>query len=366
MACVYTEPLGSATSFQLEAQKRTVEISKKEDDTTLMDGVDSAMEYYRTRFGHQSDTNDCFSHQALPWCVSDDNKGVQECLQSEDALCCRLEEDLVTGGLPKAQKTHAETFTYVDGEEITLCRQCNLPLGELIFAASPSNHSDLRHGECMGEVIAHKSRKKEEIRRRKDREEKDALRKKHRIGWKIEHIPRTDVAASKLAMQEVPLGMVCLVFHEDAQTIQVAATAEPAAAINLEYLSLALQVRRREGHEPMFSLDPVDHEDTALQEKVFEPEWLAGTVAGEVLFQADYHLKELSMGEYVQPVLGMKSCQEYAGSNREFDTWKAREWFIVRKAEIHMTEGSILIPFLKMVLRPGNRYWSGRSWRIRH
>ena len=46
--------------------------------------------------------------------------------------------------------------------------------------------------------------------------------------------------------------------------------------------------------------------------KVFVPEWLAGTSVGDVLFQSDYHLKELSMGEYDQPVVGMKSCFDFS------------------------------------------------------
>merc|ERR1712110_936829 len=38
-------------------------------------------------------------------------------------------------------------------------------------------------------------------------------------------------------------------------------TTEPSASVNLEYLSTSLQVRRTEGHEPTFSLDPVDADD---------------------------------------------------------------------------------------------------------
>merc|ERR1719352_1384138 len=131
--------------------------------------------------------------------------------------------------------------------------------------------------------------------------------------------------------------MICVVLDEETRSIRVAATVEPAAALNLEYLSTALQVRRREGHEPVFSLDPVDANDkNSMQEKVFVPDWLAGTSVGEVLFQADYHLKELSMGEHEQPVAGMKSCFDYAKG--EAKGWTAREWFTVRKAEILVSE----------------------------
>merc|ERR1719174_463471 len=135
--------------------------------------------------------------------------------------------------------------------------------------------------------------------------------------------------------------MTCLVLNEDSRSVHLAATVEPSAALNLEYLSLALQVRRKEGREPLFSLDPVvtsspsdDCDKDSSQIKRFEPDWLAGTSAGDVLFQADYHLKELSMGECDQPVVGMKSCFEYSEEDEMVkESWSAREWFMVRKAE---------------------------------
>lgn len=34
-------------------------------------------------------------------------------------------------------------------------------------------------------------------------------------------------------------------------------------------------------------------------EKRFSPSWLAGTSVGELMFQADYYLKELAMGEHL-------------------------------------------------------------------
>jgi len=54
------------------------------------------------------------------------------------------------------------------------------------------------------------------------------------------------------------------------------------------------------------------------------------------------------MGEHDQPVLGMKSCSDYSEADGIFGSWNAREWFIVRKAEIHLTEGNVLIPHVKM------------------
>merc|ERR1719502_1842928 len=123
-------------------------------------------------------------------------------------------------------------------------------------------------------------------------------------------------------MREVPQGMICLVLEESTRSVHIASTTEPAAAINLEYLSLALRVRRSEGHEPVFSLDPGSAaNDHTMQEKVIVPEWLAGTSVGEVLFQADYHLKALSMGEYEQPIVGMKSCFDLSEMEDELGEW---------------------------------------------
>jgi len=86
-----------------------------------------------------------------------------------------------------------------------------------------------------------------------------------------------------------------------------------------------------------------------MQKKRFEPSWLAGTSMGEVMFQADYHLKELSMGEHEQPVVGMRSCfdffSEEGGQGKD---WSAREWFVVRKADIFLSEDNALLPYIKM------------------
>merc|ERR1719471_1158346 len=104
----------------------------------------------------------------------------------------------------------------------------------------------------------------------------------------------------------------------------------------------------------MFSLDPVDADGESfdpkesMQLKRFEPAWLAGTSVGEVLFQSDYHLKELSMGEHEQPVVGMKSCHDFSALEGAESEWSAREWFVVRKAEVQMSDDNVLTPFVKM------------------
>ena len=66
--------------------------------------------------------------------------------------------------------------------------------------------------------------------------------------------------------------------------------------------------------------------EEVMQEKRFEPEWLADISVGEVRVQAGYYLKQLSMGEYEKPIIGMVSCFDYfsKGGARE-GNWSARE-----------------------------------------
>eukprot|EP00416_Gambierdiscus_australes_P015979 CAMPEP_0171060456 /NCGR_PEP_ID=MMETSP0766_2-20121228/3852_1 /TAXON_ID=439317 /ORGANISM="Gambierdiscus australes, Strain CAWD 149" /LENGTH=651 /DNA_ID=CAMNT_0011516045 /DNA_START=79 /DNA_END=2034 /DNA_ORIENTATION=- len=85
-----------------------------------------------------------------------------------------------------------------------------------------------------------------------------------------------------------------------------------------------------------------------MQAKRFIPDWLAGTSAGEVMFQADLYLKELSMGEHEQPVLGMLSCHDLADGNVASRDWQGREWFVVRRAEVSLTDDAVLVPEVKM------------------
>merc|ERR1719387_1151116 len=99
----------------------------------------------------------------------------------------------------------------------------------------------------------------------------------------MDRIPQNAGPARKLACRPVPQRMCCLVLQDGLRSVRLAATVDPAGSVNLEYLSLALQVRRGEGREPFFSLDPVgscEDPETAMQAKRIEPRWLAGTSVG--------------------------------------------------------------------------------------
>jgi len=234
-------------------------------------------------------------------------------------------------------------------DEVLVCPQCLLPLGELGYCEGELEAAV--HGECQAQLLLRQANKEEKARKRKDAELKRSRRAEYDIGWKVERVPWCTGLARKLGSERGEERLYGLVLDEESNTVTVAPTADPAAATNLAYLALALQVRALEGREPLFSLDPKGKTDRASaqwQLKRFEPEWLAGTSLGEVLFQADYHLKELSMGECPQPVVGMKSCLDLFEDEACATGWNAREWFVVREAEIGLSEEGALVPSVSM------------------
>jgi len=56
------------------------------------------------------------------------------------------------------------------------------------------------------------------------------------------------------------------------------------------------------------------------------------------------------MGECAQPVIGMKSCLENCEAEERGATWSAREWFVLRQAELHLSQDRALIPHLEMAV----------------
>jgi hypothetical protein len=226
-----------------------------------------------------------------------------------------------------------DIFQDSDEEVLGLCRKCALPLGEIVYHDHVS--SETLHGECVALKMLDDVQENNEARQQENEIKKQALREQYDIGWKIERIPRNCGPAGTLGCDlSSPHSLCGLVFEEGIGSIRVAETMRPAASVNLEYLSLALRVRRQEGREAMFSLDPLDlsvDPHRSMQMKRFEPEWLMGTSVGEVMFQADYYLKELSMGEYEQPVVGMKSAFDFSEAKGRTE-WSAREWFVIKKA----------------------------------
>merc|ERR1719221_1957117 len=53
------------------------------------------------------------------------------------------------------------------------------------------------------------------------------------------------------------------------------------------------------------------------------------------------------MGEHAQPVRGMKSCAD-SDEEKNSKDWNAREWFVVKNAEVQLSDSNALIPQVKM------------------
>jgi len=261
------------------------------------------------------------------------------------------------GSLRRLQQASPEGFDDAedsDEEVVTLCRHCRLPLGGYVYVGKDGQGE--RHGECMARFMLQRMQEEEASRQGGEQARKAEVRKKHSIGWRAEQVPHNSEHMRRLGYSGSPQNMCCLVLHdqEDGETtVTVSDTLEPARCVNLEYLSIALRCRLREGAEPAFSLDPTSTSDDpgqTMQQKRFEPAWLAGTSVGDVLFQSDYLLKELSMGEYDQPVVGMKSCFDFSEEEGHKTEWRAREWFVVKNAGLSMSEDNVLIPHVEMAI----------------
>mmetsp|Transcript_49391 Transcript_49391/g.118833 ORF Transcript_49391/g.118833 Transcript_49391/m.118833 type:complete len:1127 (-) Transcript_49391:67-3447(-) len=281
-------------------------------------------------------------------------------VQPEDLECLMPVYKGLTASIRKrvtlspVQASGFEALEDSDGEGVLLCSQCRLPVGTTLYSDQDGNPM---HAECMAQRVQRDLRGKEEQLQKKEASEKKACRDTYCIGWSAKQIPLNVGPAQKLSLASAPRGMCCLMLEEGVEgpNVRVLPTMDPACSVNLEYLSLALKVRYTEGREPTFSLDPVV-ETGALPElskkmqlKNFEPQWLKGTSVGEVLFQSDYHLKELSMGEQQQPVVGMRSCFDLSAGEAGGE-WRAREWYVVRSAEMQLSEDNVLIPHVEMAI----------------
>lgn len=251
------------------------------------------------------------------------------------------------------QRRGNDTTQDSDGEELFLCPMCRLPLGDWAYT-SEGEEGVYLHAECKAEALANAALKERRACKEKQAALKQARHVEYNIGWKAEQIPSNMAVAGNLSRCPLATGMIGLVLSEDYQSLGIASTADPAACVNLEYMLVALRVRLREGREPFFSLDPkegpsvANRENALWQLKRFSPAWLASTSVGEVMFQADYYLKALSMGEYPQPIIGLKSCFDYLEEQVQTEEWNARQWFVVKKAAILLSPDNFLVPGVTM------------------
>eukprot|EP00440_Ansanella_granifera_P034895 gb/GFBE01037854.1/.p1 GENE.gb/GFBE01037854.1/~~gb/GFBE01037854.1/.p1 ORF type:complete len:1031 (+),score=267.56 gb/GFBE01037854.1/:1-3093(+) len=327
---------GSGSETESDRRKQV-----EKGDACSKDEMD-AFDRYMGKFGEMQDgAQPGYNRKAFPWYVNKPaaEKSPQEALQA------------VLSFKPNARKARRAKLTEVDsdGESVPICSRCYLPVGEFAYKGRDGADTCV-HSECMAQVLVQDAQKTEDLRLRDESAKKLKNRREYDIGWRMSSVPKSAHLAERMGCCPAPKGLCCLVLDEASRTVRVAATLEPAAAVNLEYLLLALKVRKTASREPMFSLDPVDPKNQDKpQKKVYEPSWLAGTSVGDVMFQADYFLKEISMGEYTMPVAGMLSVFDLSETpeykNKE---WSGREWFVVKKAEVRLAADKTLVPHVKM------------------
>ncbi|CAE6924796.1 unnamed protein product [Symbiodinium sp. CCMP2592] len=302
-----------------------------------------AFRQYTEKFGECRDgSNPGYSRKSFPWFTGKAPQG--EKLSSE-SLQAALSYRPIKKRLAKANLTEVDS----DREEIPLCTRCSMPVGEFAYQGREGKDTCV-HTECMAQVLMKEAQREDEHRTTRENNKKLKNRREYNIGWRMDSVPSNARLAERMGCRPAPQGLCCLVLDEASKTVRVAATLEPSASVNLEYLLLALKVRKSASREPLFSLDPIDPKnmESSPQKKVFEPSWLAGTSAGDVMFQADYFLKELALGEYNMPVLGMMSVFDWSEMGDKDKTWSGREWFVVKKAEVRMAEDRTLIPHVRM------------------
>eukprot|EP00438_Fugacium_kawagutii_P011226 Skav228656 [mRNA] locus=scaffold2369:149724:171604:+ [translate_table: standard] len=303
-----------------------------------------AIRQYSEKFGECRDGTDAgYNRTAFPWFKGSTPK-------KPDTVPAEVLQAAMAS--KPAKRITKQDLWEIDseGEEVPLCTRCSLPVGEFSYQGREGRQTCV-HTECMAQILSQDRQVAEDSRARREDLKKQKNRQEYDIGWRMESVPKNVLLAERMGCTPAPQGLCCLVLDEASRTVKVAATSEPSAAINLEYLLLALKVRKTAKREPLFSLDPVDPQnlEKTPQKKVYEPSWLAGTSVGDVMFQADYFLKELALGEYSMPVVGMLSVFDWSEMTMKSNKgWAGREWFVVRKAEVRMAEDNTLIPHVKM------------------
>ncbi|OLQ06807.1 hypothetical protein AK812_SmicGene9850 [Symbiodinium microadriaticum] len=187
-----------------------------------------AFRQYTEKFGECRDgSNPGYSRKAFPWFTGKPPQGEK---LSAESLQAALSYRPTKKRLAKVNLTEVDS----DREEIPLCTRCSLPVGEFAYQGREGKDTCV-HTECMAQVLMKEAQREEEHRTTRENNKKLKNRR---------------------------------VLDEASKTVRVAATSrcpvrqewelEPSASVNLEYLLLALKVRKSASREPLFSLDPID------------------------------------------------------------------------------------------------------------
>jgi hypothetical protein len=240
----------------------------------------------------------------------------------------------------------------IDGKKMhSSCFRCGDCNGQIIgghFKAATGVH---RCSKCHAAAWQAEESRKDATEKSRQRQVKRQNSTRFKLEWRDELVPSSVEALSSMGVppQLRPKGeMVCVCHDSRTGRVSCAPAPEkvPESAVNISYLACALRVLSEYGREPSFSLDPKDPHNISgeRQVKVFYPPWLATTVVGEVLFQADYALKEICLGDRTLP--GLPSAfGELTDCGQEK---AARQWFVVRKAAVTVAADGTLVPFCDM------------------
>jgi len=183
--------------------------------------------------------------------------------------------------------------------------------------------------------------------------------KRYTLFWRPELVPDSRVALEAMGLRRLQLpkdGNVCICLSAHSGDVgfahvgEVCLTADESPIVNISYLACALKVLKEHGREPRFSLDPKDPHRIAgeLQVKRFFPEWLAGSVVGEVLFQADYVLKELCLGDKSVADIPNVFDDMNTTPDPNQDKCAARQWFVIKRASCTISADGVIIPKVEM------------------
>ena len=116
-----------------------------------------------------------------------------------------------------------------------------MPVGEFAYQGREGKDTCV-HTECMAQVLMKEAQREDEHRTTRENNKKLRTRREYNIGWRMDSVPSNARLAERMGCRPAPQGLCCLVLDEASKTVRVAATLEPSASVNLEYLLLALKV----------------------------------------------------------------------------------------------------------------------------
>mmetsp|Transcript_40252 Transcript_40252/g.106269 ORF Transcript_40252/g.106269 Transcript_40252/m.106269 type:complete len:916 (-) Transcript_40252:3-2750(-) len=305
-----------------------------------------------------------------------------KCIQTEDGtyhvtcFVCRECKQPMRG---KVHKTAEGDFLCADC--IPKCGSCGLRLsGKTVKAGDKTYHQscfkcaqcsevlktryvrvgdDFVCGDCHAEDIRLKYEAEESEMVERESEWNRQNLSRYELEWREELAPKSFDVLIRMGAPKNSLPKdtehVCVLFDEATSTFSCAPTRNPEVAVNLSYLLTAVRVIKEYRREPKFSLDPADPKDMTgdLQLKVYYPDWLEDTVFGEVLFQADYLLKEISFGtrslpDFPQIKSTFEQSQKNASEGHFLESRAGRQWFVVKSANVGKSADGVVLPRVTM------------------